>query len=147
MKTSLADTNNRFLTVSLMVSYPTSSLLIFLIFILHSLTGCTRRRKPCFHDTATYETQSHASIRTPCLISPIPAPIIVLDGLVVLRRRCIKHLFTKTVDRGCSIVLVGRLVIQDAFDTKEWGETWVWVVHEKDHDPRVHTSDLFGSEH
>ena len=68
-----------------------------------------------------------------------------MPGLMVLMWQYIKHLFTGQIHSTVAALLfwwgdvVGK-VIQDAFDTKDWAETR--VVREKDHDPKVRTSDL-----
>ena len=71
-----------------------------------------------------------------------------MPGLMVLMWQYIKHLFTGQNHSTVAALLywwgdvVGK-VIQDAFDTKDCGETR--VVREKDHDPKVRTLTCLGT--
>ena len=65
-----------------------------------------------------------------------------MPGLMVLMWQCIKHLFTGQNHSAVAALLYwwGDVVGKVIQDTKDWAETR--VVREKDHDPKVRTSDL-----
>ena len=69
----------------------------------HGQTGCTRRCKPCFHNTVDDETRSPASFAHHVPFITTPA-IVVLDGLDAAVHETFVYR-PKAFDSGCTLVL------------------------------------------